>query len=264
MRAVDALRGRCLIDLHSHILPAIDDGAPDVATALEMAGGFVADGVTPVAGPPHNIPRVFANRGPDIQARVVALQAEFYARSIPLTLLAGADIHVVPGLVRGLASGELLTLGDSRYVLIEPPHHVAPPRLESVFFDLLVAGYVPILTHPERLTWLGSQYRLVGQLVASGVWMQLTAGSLTGAFGRGAQQLAERMLDEGLVHLIATDAHDAKRRPPNLRRGVECAAKQVGGAAGLAMGFTRHWRCCRIPRPALCLWLVLGYETKIS
>ena len=120
-----------------------------------------------------------------------------------------------------LRSGQLLSLADTRYVLVEPPHHVAPPRLEDLFFNLLVAGYVPILTHPERLTWIKDPtIQTVQRLVRAGVWMQITAGSLAGAFGRNARYWAERMLDEGCVHILATDAHDVNRRPPNLSLGT--------------------------------------------
>jgi protein-tyrosine phosphatase len=91
-----------------------------------------------------------------------------------------------------------------------------------------VAGFVPILTHPERLTWIESHYPTVQRLAQAGVWMQLTAGSLSGAFGRAPRYWSERMLDEGIVHILATDAHDVERRPPNLGQGREFAAKRVG------------------------------------
>jgi protein-tyrosine phosphatase len=129
-----------------------------------------------------------------------------------------------------LQSGHLLSLADSRYVLVEPPHHVAPPRMEDLFFNLLIAGYVPILTHPERLTWIESYYATIEKLVHAGVWMQITAGSLAGAFGRRPRYWSERLLDEGYVHIVATDAHDLNRRPPNLSQGRDLASKRVGEA----------------------------------
>jgi protein-tyrosine phosphatase len=150
------------------------------------------------------------------------------AEAIPLQLVAGADNHIVPDFVAGLRSGHLLTLADTRYVLVEPPHHVAPSRLDDLFFNIQVAGYVPILTHPERLTWIQNHHAMIKRLVASGVWMQVTSGSLAGAFGRDAQYWAERLLDEGCVHILATDAHDVRRRPPDLARGRDLAARRVG------------------------------------
>lgn len=208
-----------LIDLHCHILPGLDDGATDINVSLEMARAFVDDGVSIVACTPHILPGVYHNSGPRIRAAVVALQQHIDHAGIPLQLVPGADVHVVHDLAGGLASGHLLTIADSRYVLVEPPHHVPPPRLDNLFFDLLVAGYRPILTHPERLSWIETKYATMQALAHGGVWMQITAGSLTGAFGKQPRYWAERMLEEGLVHIIATDAHDMRRRPPILSEG---------------------------------------------
>jgi protein-tyrosine phosphatase len=228
-----------MIDLHSHILPGIDDGAADVAVSLAMARMFVADGVTDLACTPHILPGLYLNTGPQIRVAVQNLQAELDQAGIPLRLTTGADVHMVPDLVAGLRSGRLLSLADTRYVLVEPPHHVPPQKFEEFFFNVLVSGYVPILTHPERLTWVSSHYPAIERMARSGVWMQITAGSLTGSFGRSAQNLAERMLKDGCVHILATDAHDTMRRPPALSRGRDLAAKFVGAAEAEHLVVTR-------------------------
>ena len=228
-----------MIDLHSHLLPGIDDGAAELSVALEMARTWVADGVTVVACTPHILPGLYHNSGPQIRTAVAQLQEALDQAEIPLKLVTGADNHIVPNFVAGLQSGHLLTLADSRYVLVEPPHHVAPPRLEDLFFSILVAGYVPILTHPERLTWIEAEYSTMIRLAQKGVWMQITAGSLTGAFGRRPKYWAERMLDEGHVQILATDAHNLSRRPPNLRRGRDAAAKLLGEAEANHLVLTR-------------------------
>jgi len=217
-----------MFDLHCHILPGIDDGAADLAVSIAMARAFVADGVSVVACTPHILPGLYPNSGPEIRKAVGRLQQALDREGIPLRLVTGADNHIVPSFVAELRSGHLLSLADTRYVLVEPPHHIPPPRMEELFFSLLVAGYVPILTHPERLTWVKAHYTTVQRLVRGGVWMQITAGSLAGAFGRDARYWAERMLDEGCVHVLATDAHDVDRRPPNLSLGRTLAAKRVG------------------------------------
>lgn len=228
-----------MIDLHSHILPGIDDGAADLAVSLAMARMFVADGVTDLACTPHILPGLYPNTGPQIRVAVQNLQAELDEAGIPLRLTTGADVHMVPDLVAGLRSGKLLSLADTRYVLVEPPHHVPPQKFEEFFFNILVSGYVPILTHPERLTWVSSHYAAIERMARSGVWMQITAGSLTGSFGRSAQNLAERMLKDGCVHILATDAHDTVRRPPALSRGRDLAAKFVGAVEAEHLVVTR-------------------------
>lgn len=217
-----------MIDLHCHILPGLDDGAADLGVALEMARAFVADGVAVVACTPHILPGLYHNSADGIRNATSALQAVLEREGIPLRLVPGADNHIAPDAPARLRSGQMLALADSRYVLIEPPHNVVPQRLEAAFFDLQLAGYVPILTHPERLKWIEGHAHLIRKLAGAGVWMQITAGSLAGRFGSRAQCWAERLLEEGCAHILATDAHDAHRRPPDLLRGVELAARRVG------------------------------------
>lgn len=228
-----------MIDLHCHILPGIDDGAKDVSVSLAMARASVDQGVSVVACTPHILPGLYHNSGPAIRQATLQLQGIFEQEGIPLQLVTGADVHMTPDFVAGIRSGRLLSVADSRYVLVEPPHHTAPPQLEDYFFNLVVAGYVPILTHPERLSWVPSRYEMIKRLVQGGVWMQITAGSFAGAFGRNALYWAERMLDDGCVHLLASDAHDAERRPPNLAAGREIVAKRVGAEEAQCLVLTR-------------------------
>ena len=228
-----------MIDLHCHILPGIDDGAADAGVALEMARMFVADGVTTVACTPHILPGLYHNSGPQIRAAVAALQQHLTENDVPLRLVTGSDAHVTPDFVQKLKSGHILSLADSRYVLVEPPHHVAPARLNELFFSILVAGYVPILTHPERLSWIESRYTTMTQLAASGIWMQITAGSFLGAFGSRPKYWAERLLHEGHVHVVATDSHDITRRRPELGRARELLSKMVGDAEAENLVLTR-------------------------
>lgn len=219
-----------MIDIHCHILPGIDDGARDVRMSIEMAQQFAADGVSHVVCTPHIMPGVWNNTGGGIRRAVEDLQEVLVREGIDVTLLAGADNHITFDFVAGLRSGHLLTLGDSRYVLVEPPHNHAPPRMSHVFLDILDAGYVPVLTHPERLAWTLQEYNLLERLAASGTLMQITAGSLAGRFGAHIQSVARRMLVDGLVHVIATDAHDPVRRPPLLSEGWMIARDLVGAA----------------------------------
>jgi len=228
-----------VIDLHCHILPGLDDGASDLAVSLAMARATVAQGVETVACTPHILPGLYHNDGPGIRQAVAALQERLDAEAIRLRLVIGADVHMCPDFVPGLRAGRLVSLADSRYVLVEPPHHTAPPQLENFFFNLVAAGYVPVLTHPERLSWVPQRHEAIGRLVRAGVWMQITAGSFAGAFGRNALYWAERLLDEGSVHLIATDAHDAERRPPDLARGRDIVAKRAGVAEAERLVVTR-------------------------
>lgn len=228
-----------MFDLHSHILPGIDDGAKDLGISLEMARMYVDDGVECVACTPHILPGLYHNTGPQIREQVRVLQMRLYDAGIGLRLFPGADNHVIPDFVDRLRRGHLLSLADTRYVLVEPPHHVAPARMEDLFFSLIIAGYVPILTHPERMAWIEAKYENIRGLVNRGVWMQVTAGALTGRFGRAPQYWSERMLAEGLVHILATDAHDPVHRSPDLGYGRDVAERSVGPVEAVHLVATR-------------------------
>ena len=224
-----------MIDLHCHLLPGIDDGAEDLAMALEMARIAVADGIRTVACTPHIYPGLYDNDAVGIRAAIEVLQTALDEAGIPLRLVEGADTHLAPTLVADLRAGRVPTLGGSRYLLLEPPHHVAPPRFEEAVFELAAAGYVPVITHPERLTWVEEHYDVFVRLAQRGCWMQITAGALTGRFGRRSRYWGERFLGEGHAHLLATDAHHPTRRPPLLAEARHAAALLVGATEAARM-----------------------------
>ena len=217
-----------MIDLHSHILPGIDDGAKTLEVALEMARIAVADGIHTMACTPHIYPGMYLNDGPGIQAAVQTLQAELDHHDIALRLVVGADVHLVPGLIDGLRTGRIPTLNGSRYFLLEPSHTTPPPHFEAAVVDLIKAGYTPIITHPERLTWVERHFPVFLRLIEQGAWVQITAGALSGMFGRRAQHWGRRFLAEGHTHLIASDAHSDNRRVPRLREAHDLACAWLG------------------------------------
>lgn len=228
-----------MIDLHSHILPGLDDGSPDIAESLKMARLAVADGTTHMACTPHIMPGVYENRTANIVRSVQDLERALQAAAIPLTLYVGADVHVTPSLQDQLAQGNVPTLNKSRYFLFEPPHHILPPRLEDLALRLIKAGFIPIVTHPERLTWIKSNYDVIERLNAAGCLIQLTADSITGTFGRTALYYSEKLLDEGRVDIIASDAHSSTRRRPGLSQAVMAVAKRCGEDEAYGMALLR-------------------------
>jgi protein-tyrosine phosphatase len=204
--------------------------------SLDMARMACADGITTIVCTPHILPTVYENEGLEIKTAVTLLQQSLSLADIPLRLLSGADVHMVPDLLSRLNDGRILTLAGSRYLLLEPPHHVMPPQFNDCIFRLQSAGYVAILTHPERLSWIEPQYALIRRMVhKGGLWIQLTAGSLTGRFGQGPRYWAERMLDEGLCHVMATDAHNTSTRPPHLARAQAMVEQRLGAAEAANM-----------------------------
>ncbi|MEP2944092.1 MAG: CpsB/CapC family capsule biosynthesis tyrosine phosphatase [Hyphomicrobiales bacterium] len=217
-----------MIDLHSHILHGIDDGAKDIEMSVQMAKMAVADGTTYIACTPHIMPGIYDNNADIIRQKISELKAALDEQGVPLTLIAGADVHIGPTLIEGLGSGDIPSLHGTRYFLFEPPHHVMPPKLVEYSKKLLAAHYIPILTHPERLTWIENHYDKMVELDELGVPIQITAASITGRFGERAQYWSERMLEEGRVDIIASDAHNIRSRPPGLTKAFESIASRLG------------------------------------
>jgi protein-tyrosine phosphatase len=217
-----------VIDLHSHILPGCDDGAADVSAALAMARVAVADGTRILACTPHILPGLYHNDAAGIARRVLALRQVLADEGIDLQLVIGADVHIAPDLPQKLADKVVPTLNGSRYFLLEPPHHVVPPNLIAFVERLIEAGYIPVITHPERLTWVAKHYALIEDAGRVGALMQITAGSLTGQFGAKAKALADRMLEEGRIDLIASDAHNVSGRSPILKPAFAFVEEALG------------------------------------
>jgi protein-tyrosine phosphatase len=229
-----------LIDLHSHILPEVDDGAKSIEASISMARMAAADGIEVMACTPHFMPGMYDNEAHDIRERIRQLNALLIEADIDLALVEGADAHIRPDFVSCLRNGTLLTLHNSRYVLFEPPHTLLPPRMEDMLFDISVAGYVPILTHPERLKWIEGNYPLIQTLAKEGVWMQITAGSLTGRFGKRPHYWAQRMLADGIVSILASDAHNTSSRPPIMSEALEVAKAELGEEEAAHLVVTRQ------------------------
>lgn len=220
-----------MIDLHSHILPKLCDGSQDLETSLAMARIAVADGTTHLACTPHIYPNVYENNTAIIRPAMESLQAALDEAGIPLTLVIGADVQFTTELLSGLRRGTIPTLHDSRYFLLEPSHHVPVPGFLEHIENFVNAGYVPVITHPERLHWLHGHYETFLEAARLGAWIQITAGAVTGHFGRSAKNWCERFLADGYVHIIASDAHEAKSRIPVLSDAVQETARLLGDEA---------------------------------
>ena len=220
-----------MIDLHSHILPKLCDGSQDLETSIAMAELAVADGITHLACTPHIYPPIYCNHTAGITAAMLKLQQEFEQRDIPLQLIIGADVNMTPEVMMGLKKGTIPTLNHSRYFLLEPSHHNPVSNFIGQIENFLYAGYVPVITHPERLRWVNEKYHEFIQAVQLGAWIQITAGAITGDFGSIAKKNAERFLKDGYVHIIASDAHSIQKRPPILSRGIESAISLINSEA---------------------------------
>ena len=204
-----------MIDLHAHILPGLDDGPATTEAALEMARAAAAAGTRAIATTPH-INHGFGVRPETLAGARAALAARLAEEGIELELLAGGEI--APDRLQELDDDVLrmLTLGGGPYVLLECPFSPVGGVMEMMVSDLHRRGFNVLLGHPERSPTFQRDPARLATLVERGALAQLTTGSLTGGFGEGPRRAAEAMLQQGLVHVLASDAHDSVYRGPDL------------------------------------------------
>jgi protein-tyrosine phosphatase len=204
-----------MIDLHAHILPGVDDGPATIDAALEMARVATAAGTRAIATTSH-VSHVNRLDPTDFLPAREALAARLTGAGIELELLAGGEI--APSRLPELDDDGLraLALGGGPYVLLECPFSPAGANLEAMVADLQQRGFGVLLAHPERSPAFQRDPAQLGRLVERGALAQVTTGSLTGAFGEIPRRTAVAMLEQGLLHVLASDAHDAVHRGPDL------------------------------------------------
>jgi protein-tyrosine phosphatase len=224
-----------MIDLHNHILPGIDDGPDDWNQTFKMCQIAAKDGITHIAATPHIGPENHIPRQV-VQHKVRQLNDILKIKGLDLEIFPAADVHLDPGIFSLLETGNLLTIGEKkRYLLLEIPPFAIPPRIKEFVFELQMRGVIPIITHPERNYVIQQSPQILKDLVQQGALVQVTAMSLTNGFGSMSRNCIKQLLRDGLVHLIATDAHSIIRRPPLLSPAVEAAAQIVGRTEAEAM-----------------------------
>lgn len=215
-------RQRPLTDLHAHILPGLDDGAKDEAEALAMLRAAAADGIGTLVATPHA-----HHVMPDwVSAGVARLNALAGEAGLDIAVLPGSEVRIVPELVERLREGVLLPLNGTRWLLLELYlNDEWPLRLvEQAVERYLAAGLRLVLAHPERYPFAQRDPAALLPLAERGVALQLNAGSLFGKNGAGAQRAAETLLRRRMAHVIASDAHNPRWRPPVIRPALARAA----------------------------------------
>ena len=224
-----------MIDLHCHYLPGVDDGAQTMDEGLALARAAVANGIREAVLTPHIHPGQFDNLRSTLEPVFTGFRQRLLDEGIPLEVSLGGEVRLLPESLELLARGELPMLGQwgrQLTLLVELPHEQMPPGSLEALCYLRRRGIMPVLAHPERNKDVIRDWRRLQPFVEGDVChLQLTAGSVVGAFGKPVQQTARALLDAGWVSLIATDAHNLRSRPPLLREAREAVAGWYGDEA---------------------------------
>jgi len=257
-----------MIDLHTHILPGVDDGANTIEESIEMCRIAYRGGIRTIVATPHTLNGLYQNDRPSILAKVQHLNtalmqfrnpqpempsspnsnselrnpksemplSEIRNPKFDLVVLPGADVHLNDQTIPQLDGGKVTTIGDNgKCLLLEFSFAGIPYGAEEVLHQLISRGIIPIISHPERNLEVELNPKRYYEMIRMGCLGQVTAMSLTDGFGPGSKRLAETLLSKGFLHIIASDAHSTDGRPPLLSRGIRAAAKIVGEEEALRM-----------------------------
>ena len=234
-----------MIDLHSHLLPGIDDGAPDLATALALAKIAVKDGITHMVCTPHIHPGRYDNTPATIATALAELQQGLVEQQINLVIAAAAEVRFGMEIMVAVKQGTLPFLGEwqgSPVLLLEFPHGEIPFGAEQLTGWLLQQGIKPLIAHPERNKGLLRAPTKLKAFLEQGCLLQVTAGAVAGRFGEPVRALAQTLLKEGQVTVLASDAHNVEYRPPILSEGRDAAAAIIGAAAAQRLVLDNPWQ----------------------
>ncbi len=228
-----------MIDLHTHILPSIDDGASSWDESVAMCRNAAEDGCSVLVATPHQRHPHWWN---DDLAAISRLRAELQSRLGPHPrIVLGAEVRADVAILNAVDSlaGEpmIQPLANSRYLLLEFGTE-AGPEPEAVVHEMSIAGITPVLAHPECIPWLAHDLERLDNLVKLGALLQITAMSVLGDFGRGPRDSSHNLLDAGLVHVMASDCHNLEHRPPGLSSAAALIERKYGSATATAITIT--------------------------
>jgi tyrosine-protein phosphatase YwqE len=194
------------IDIHSHLLPGIDDGAPTIGDSIRLAKALQGFGTSQIITTPHVIHHFWENTSEIIQETAKNTQIEWQKNHLPMPFRVAAEYMMDDHFVHLFQTEKLLTLKDN-YVLVEMSYINPPIQLYSILFELQVAGYIPVLAHPERYVFFHNKFEEYKKLINAGCLLQLNLLAVVGYYGEGICKIAEKLLQNGMYRFVGSDVH---------------------------------------------------------
>lgn len=218
-----------LVDIHCHVLPDIDDGPGDWQQSLEMSKIAYDNSISTIIATPHWIQGTsWQPTYNTVLQKIDKLNELLLSEKVNIKILSGMEVGISENLVDLLNSGEVLTLANSNYILIEIPFVSLPFGLEEIIFKLVSAGYIPLLAHPERNKELQANPGRISDLIDRGALTQITTGSFCGDWGESAMECSIEFANMDTIFTLASDGHSAGSRPPEMLEGIEVLEELIG------------------------------------
>lgn len=217
-----------MIDIHTHILPGLDDGAESWDDTLNMARAAVSEGITTIIATPHHANGKYTNIAVEVVEHTQRVNTQLIAAGVPVTIMSGQEIRVHDDLLEAWQREELLCLAGSNYVLIEMPSSHIPRAMNELIHELHIMKLKPIIAHPERNAEVMNNPERLAEMVEEGAYAQVTTHSLLGGFGRRIEQSAWSLCRSGLIHIVSSDAHHPERRGYRMREAYGVIRERMG------------------------------------
>ncbi len=199
--------GEILVDMHSHLIPGIDDGSKSMEESIELIKALYNLGYKKLITTPHIQTDRYKNNRDIILSGLDSLRNEVEKEKIPIELDAAAEYLIDDGFTDKMSKGGLLTFGKN-YLLVELSYFSEPFNLKNTFFELQTDGYNVVLAHPERYTYWHNRIEIYEELVTRGIFLQLNINSLTGWYSKESKEIAEKLIDRKLIRFLGTDTHN--------------------------------------------------------
>lgn len=217
-----------MIDIHCHIVPSIDDGAKDLEDALEMARIAYSEGVRKIVNTSHYHPSFEYKKGEKLLESVNAFNTVLKLNNIDIEVFIGNEIYYSEDIIEIIEQKEFYTLNNSKYLLIEFPPIRFPKNLVDIIYEIKIRGYVPILAHVERYKEIQENINIIYECINEGALIQVNSSSIIGKNGKEAKKVSETLLDNNMVHFIATDAHSSQKRRPIIKQTYDYVFDKYG------------------------------------
>lgn len=223
-----------MVDIHCHILPETDDGAVSMEESIAMCRAAAADGIDTIVATPHMFDGVHDT--PDKETIRRKITAVMQASGGCVKIVPGGEVRYSYEIFQEAHHPDTrIKLNGTSYMLLEFPFHSVPPNIEMTIFQIFNAGITPVIAHPERNKQIQEKPAILVNLIERGAFAQIDAGSVTRSFGPDAYHSARKIIEAGMAHFIATDAHHKDRRRPLLSHAVAIAADWGGEEYARAM-----------------------------
>ena len=217
-----------MIDIHNHLLINVDDGPKSSEETFNLLNQAIAQGITDIIVTPHHHSGTYVTPASVVKQKLLEVESIIADNNLQINVHAGQEIRINDVLIDELRSGESLTLAGSNYILVEFSFTELREDVDEVFTALRELGLTPIIAHPERCRPLVENEQILARLIKNGALAQVTAASVCGEFGSDLQENSLDLIEKGLIHIVASDAHHAEYRPFMSKEAFEIIGNELG------------------------------------